>query len=820
MTNPGAARKIRVLILEDQDNDAELIEEELHRSGFEPEVTRAENKAAYLSALDSSVDIVLADFSLPGFDAPAALRLLQERGLDIPFILISGSVGEEAAVSIMKAGAADYLLKDRLGRLGVSVSRALEDKVRRDERRRAEAARLAAESRYRRLVEQSLAGIYIVQDGRFAYVNPKLAEMFGYTEAEMTTRTIEELVVPEDRELARNNIRRRIEGSIESIKYTLRMLRKDGAIIHVEVQGSRTELDGRPAILGMALDITERRVREKYLAVQHAVVRALAEGAPMVQTAAKILHAVRGNLGWEVGEIWTLNRTGKALRCVETGRPPGDQYEPFVKAERRLSLNRGEGIAGKVWESRNLSWIGDLSKEPGFANRETAAQAGLREAIAFPVTIGEEVLGVVVFFGSRMGDPSDELKAVFAGLGSQIAQFIKRKQVEEQFRQAQKMEAIGQLAGGIAHDFNNVLTVINGHSSMLLDREGFEPDVLEALRQVLSAGERAANLNRQLLAFSRQQEMRFEPLDLNAVVGDVGKMLRRLIGENMDLRFDYAPSLPTVLADEGMIEQVLMNLVVNARDAMSKGGRMKLSTARSTMVAGDVLRNPDARPGEFVCLTVEDTGAGIPPEILPHVFEPFFTTKEAGKGTGLGLATVFGIVKQHNGWIEVESQVGVGTVFKVLLPAAPEATVAAISKPASQTVGGGSETILLVEDEDSVRSLAIMVLQKYGYRVLEAISSDDALKVWARHSERIDLLLTDMVMPGDMTGRELGDRLKGIKPGLKVILASGYSHDNMRKHVPARDSECFLQKPYSPRALAETVRKVLDEPTKPKKEGG
>jgi two-component system cell cycle sensor histidine kinase/response regulator CckA len=375
------------------------------------------------------------------------------------------------------------------------------------------------------------------------------------------------------------------------------------------------------------------------------------------------------------------------------------------------------------------------------------------------------------------------------------------------------MEAFGQLAGGVAHDFNNILAVIMGYSNLLLEDEALKDEAREKLREIYSAGERAANLTRQLLTFSRKKEMEVNPLNLNEVLANIARMLGRIIGEDVRLQCNYGSNLSTIQADEGMMEQVLMNLAVNARDAMPKGGQLIIGTGRVVADAAYAQRNPEARAGEFIYVSVQDTGCGMPPEIKARIFEPFFTTKGVGKGTGLGLATVYGIVKQHQGWIEVESQVGVGTTFKVLLPANPRSIGVPKQTSVDLKARGGTETILLVEDEMALRGLAMLVLRRHGYRVLEAGTGVEALSVWEEHKGQIDLLLTDMVMPEGLTGRELAKQLQARKPGLKVIYSSGYSLDSEWTSFRLREAPTFLQKPYRLQRLVQVVRDVLDGST-------
>ncbi len=381
---------------------------------------------------------------------------------------------------------------------------------------------------------------------------------------------------------------------------------------------------------------------------------------------------------------------------------------------------------------------------------------------------------------------------------------------EEQLRQSQKLEAVGRLAGGVAHDFNNILTAIMMQVDLTTSVKDLPTEAREGLEQIRAAAERAANLTRQLLIFSRRQVMQPRDVDLNEIVTSLAKMLQRIIGEDVRLQLNLHPRVLLTRADPGMLDQVLMNLVVNARDAMPKGGKLIIETTERSLTETEAAATPDALAGRYVSLRVTDTGCGIPPDHLPHIFEPFFTTKEPGKGTGLGLATVFGIVKQHRGWITVESQVGKGSTFQVFLTAleAPEAAAHPVAPPAKT---GGTETILLVEDDDAVRRIMHAILAAHGYKVLEAANGVEALKIWAQNGGRVDLLLTDLVMPEGISGRELADRLRALRPDLPVVLASGYSADILGHEFSLQPGQSFIQKPVSPTQLLETIRRCLDE---------
>lgn len=390
------------------------------------------------------------------------------------------------------------------------------------------------------------------------------------------------------------------------------------------------------------------------------------------------------------------------------------------------------------------------------------------------------------------------------------AQLDREIALEEQLRQAQKMEAIGQLAGGVAHDFNNMLTVIKGHLSLLAEDYQDRPAARHSLQEAGAATDRATNLTRQLLAFSRRQMLQIVVLDLNEVLTNVSSMLRRLIGEPIHLQLELSSEALLLEADAGMLDQVAMNLAVNARDAMPKGGRLILRTEVVTVERSGMQRNPEAQLGRFACWSVIDNGCGMDAQTLKRVFDPFFTTKGVGKGTGLGLSMVYGIVKQHNGWIEVNSEVGKGTTFKIYFPLTSKPSSARKGDVASVKVKGGTETVLVVEDDPAVRQLAVRYLRQYGYLVLEAANGIEALRLWEKSHDQIHLLLTDMVMPEGMSGQELAARCQAARPKLKVIYFSGYSLAAITREVELVEGVNFVAKPFEPMDLLKTVRECLD----------
>jgi two-component system, cell cycle sensor histidine kinase and response regulator CckA len=379
-------------------------------------------------------------------------------------------------------------------------------------------------------------------------------------------------------------------------------------------------------------------------------------------------------------------------------------------------------------------------------------------------------------------------------------------------RQAQKMEAVGHLAAGVAHDFRNILTVIQGHAGVRLLHPGLDSKTADSLKQITQSVERASNLTQQLLAFSRRQIMRLEVADLNDLLRHLSDMLARLIGEQITLQYDFGAPLPCAEVDVCSIEQVILNMAVNARDAMPQGGSLVIGTSVAQISPEYASSHPEAKAGEFLCITVTDTGCGMDEQTKSRLFEPFFTTKEVGKGTGMGLATAYGLIKQHKGWIEAESEVGKGSRFKIFLPVSDKQIKPkekASSSP--QQAVGGKETILVVEDEELVREFVASFLGECGYKVRLARNGVEAQEVWRQHSSEIDLLLTDVVMPQKISGIELADKLRAQKAQLKVIFTSGYSLELMEEHFRTRTEFNFLPKPYAPTKLKELVRTCLDK---------
>jgi signal transduction histidine kinase/ActR/RegA family two-component response regulator len=488
-------------------------------------------------------------------------------------------------------------------------------------------------------------------------------------------------------------------------------------------------------------------------------------------------------------------------------------------------LKIGESLAGQVAETGRPLLLRDPGSHPSMLPDHAAAmrRLGYRGLLTVPARIGDRVVGVLSFLTRREEGFSTEDMAIAIAFASHAAIALENSrllhesrraydelaQAQGQLEQAQKMDAIGRLAGGVAHDFNNLLTVILGRTDIILRHLKAEDPIRRGIELIQRTAGRAAELTKQLLAFSRKQVLEAVILDLGAVTTDMREMLARLIGEDIALVTNSAPGLGHVKADRGQIEQVVMNLAINARDAMPKGGHLIVETENVELDAEYVRRHMGARPGPHVMLAVSDSGVGIPREHQRHIFEPFFTTKNQGKGTGLGLATVYGIVKQSGGYIEVDSEPGRGTTFRIYLPRVDALAPAPDRAARPAAPAGGTETILLVEDEEGVRELARDILRAGGYTVIEARNGPEALLLCEHHQGPIDLLLTDVVMPR-MSGRELAERMGPLRPDLSVLYMSGYTDDAVIRHGVLGADTAFLQKPFTPAALVQRVRETLD----------
>ncbi len=631
------------------------------------------------------------------------------------------------------------------------------------ERRRGEQLLHASELRYRRLFEAAKDGILILdaETAQIVDVNPFLCALLGLSQAEVVGRKLWEIGPFKDVPASKINFRQL--QVTEYIRYEdLPLETAGGRKVAVEFVSNVYRANGEKVIQCNVRDITER----KQAAETHALLARAAE-----QVSEAIVITDRGgaivyvNPAFERVSGWSNEETlGQNPRILKSGKQDDAFYRQMWE-----TLARGE-----VWTGR-------------FTNRRKDGTLFEEQATISPV---RDAAGQIVNYVAVKRDLTDETR------------------LERQLFQAQKMEAVGRLAGGVAHDFNNLLGVITGYGE-IVHRQLPGADPLKGkVEQILKAAERAAGLTRQLLAFGRKQVLQPEILDLNAAVSDMEKMLRRLIGEDVELSTRLEPRLGNVRADPGQIEQVLMNLAVNARDAMPEGGRLTIETRNADLEAEYAATHPPTRPGPYVMLAVTDTGAGMDAATQARIFEPFFSTKEVGRGTGLGLSTVYGIVKQSDGYVWVYSEVGLGTTFKIYLPRVDEeAPLAQAEGPAPRL--RGAETVLLVEDEASLRELLREALEANGYSVLVASDGAEALQIAEAHRSPIQIMVTDVIMPG-LTGPKLVELVARTRPAMKVLYISGYSDESIIRHGLVGPGRAFLSKPFGPEVLLRRVRESLD----------
>lgn len=764
---------LRVLNVEDSERDTALLRLHLTKAGYELTIARVETPDEMKAALEAGEwDVILADYSMPRFGALAALSLLKKSGFDIPFIIISGSIGEEMAVEAMLAGTNDYLMKDNLTRLVPAIERELHEAENRSARRQAEKALRESEANYRLLFESNPLPmwVYEIESLTFLAVNNAAIIHYGYSREEFLSMTIEDIRPKED--IAA--LRERIAQQVDENKYEAtiwRHLKKDGSIIDVEITSHTLKFAGKDARIVLANDVTDRisaeealkRAEKKYRSIFENAVEGIFQSTPEGQFVA-VNPAMVKMLGYDSQEDLIANRTNIATQ----------HYVDYVRRDELKEMLSKNDIAvgfecevyrkdkSKIWTRENIRAVRDEN-------------------------------GSLLYYEGSLEDITEH------------------KMLESQLRQSQKLEAIGRLAGGIAHDFNNLLTAITGYSALSLRTLRKEDPLYHNIEEVKKAGDRAAALTRQLLAFSRKQILQPKVINLNTIVEDIDKLLHRLIGEDIELRSALDSDLGATKADPGQIEQVIMNLALNARDAMPEGGKLTIETANIYLGEEYASHHIGIKPGNYVMLAVSDTGCGMDEEVKSHIFEPFFTTKDIGKGTGLGLSTVYGIVKQSEGSIWLYSELGQGTTFKIYLPRVEEEIDRLQKATPLKEITRGTETVLLVEDDEGVRNLARMVLEMNGYKVLEAESGNAAILICEKYKETIHLMLTDVIMPG-MSGLELTKQLKITRPEIRVLYMSGYTSNAIVHHGILDDKTNYIQKPFFPDALARKIREVLESP--------
>jgi two-component system, cell cycle sensor histidine kinase and response regulator CckA len=864
---------LRVLIIENSRSDAELILQELRKAGFKFRADLVETPEEFSERLHAqNYDVVLSDYLLPQWTGMDALSQLQQMGKDIPFLLVTGALGEEAAVECVKQGVTEYVLKDRLGRLPVAVRRALEEKAR-PEARRAEQAQQESEVSFRLLFANNPLPMWVfdLETLKFLQVNDAAIAHYGYSREEFTHMQITDIhPVKEIPRLLQWLAKER--SPLRASGQWLHRL-KDGGITGVEIALHTLELSGRRAALVVVQDSTERQQAEETLHESEERYRQLFdsandglfvfamtdEGLPgrfleVNQVACQMLGysreellrlspmdvedpgatghpaAILDQLRTEKRVIFERELIGKDSRRIQVEissnlfdfkgqaavlsvardiserRQAGEALRTSEARYRELVKNATYGIFRASREGRFLDVNPALVAILGYASEEEILSLNLgtdvyRDPVAWTHLLGQaagrdrvESLEVkwkrkdgspvlVRLSGRAVRDPAIGV-ICFEGIAEDVSE---RRALEKQLRQVQKFEAIGQLAGGIAHDFNNVIGAIQGWAELGGEQVPSGSPLHSHFKKIREQADRAAALTRQLLAFARRQILEPQDIHLNKTIADLLSLFERLIGKDIELKTVLAPNLGAIRADRTQVEQVLMNLCLNARDAMPRGGQLLIETQDVQI----------------------DVGMDAP--TLEHIFEPFFTTKEIGKGTGLGLATVYGVVKQHGGFVHVYSEPGRGTTFHVYFPASTGRPGKNKRKAnaAANLARGGTETILVGEDHDGIRELARATLEALGYRVMLATNGEEAVRVFEAHRDAIGMALLDVVMP-KLGGPDAYTRMAAAKPGLPVLFTTGYSAQAASLDVLVENGAAILQKPYSSAHLGRKVREILD----------
>jgi PAS domain S-box-containing protein len=747
--------------------DAELLEYELGRASLSFDERTVDTRDAFLQQLeDFRPDVILSDYTLPRFDGMAALSLARERAPEVPFLIVTGSVNEETAVGCMKAGATDYLLKSNLARIGPAIEGALARVHSKNERTRAELALRRSEANLRAIFNNSLqAFVLVARDGRIQALN-RTAEEWG---RRILGRSISEgdrieQFIPD----ALDAFRQALDGEARTLERCIRDL--DGVERWFETTHTPV-VDEHGAVIGVCLnarDVSERKQGEQALRESEARYRDLFDNA-------------------------------SDLVCATTAE---GEFLYVNRAWRDVIGHEGDAAAG-----RRLFDVVHASSREQYLEVQARALAGETVTHAELVLVTGDGTSVTVE-GNVSATSADGGPVVLRGIYRDITE---RKRIEDQLRRAERMQAAGRLAGGVAHEVNNMMTGVIGFSEFLLRTLDPSDPRRAEVGEIIRAGTRAADVTRQLLAFTRQQFLRPELLDINEVVTGMEKLLRRSLGENHSLELRLHSDAGEIRADRGQLEQVLLNLVLNARDAMADRGGVVIATRRAGREEVKEARHAEVEvPAEqYVQLAVTDTGCGMTSEVQARIFEPFYTTKPVGQGTGLGLSTVYGIVKQSDGFIWVESEAGKGTAFRIYLPLVGERRAEERRDEPENTPIRGSETILVVEDEDVVRALASRGLREHGYTVLEAKHGGEALRHLGNRHRQVDLVISDVVMP-ELGGRELGLELARIKPDLPVLYMSGYTGEDVIQRGLLDPGAPFQQKPFTPESLARKVREMLD----------
>jgi PAS domain S-box-containing protein len=771
----------QILVVEREALLAAELRDRLRRAGHRVLGIADNGPEAIALAAQLRPDLVVMDIRLKESDGVEAGERIH-RELDIPIVFVTSHSDQATLLRAASTSAQfGYVLKpfreeDLLVAIDVAMHRHEVDQSQRltrlSEKQRIQAALRDSEELFRTAFEKASVGVALISiEGNFLRVNDALCEMLGYAAGELTSRSLEEITHEDDRLSGGGLVARALGGEAGHPGVEKRYLHKDGSIVWAHVSSTLVEQvagQGR-VFVSYITNISERRRADEALRASERQFANAFEGAPIG------IALVAPNGRW-----LKVNRS----LCQITG---------YSRAE----------LLGLTFQ--DITHPDDIAVDLEFVRRTLAEEIATYQLEKRYIHKSGEVVWVHLSVSLVKDDAGAPLHFI-----AQIQDVTERRQMEEQLRQAQKLEAIGKLAGGIAHDFNNMLFVILASTDSALQNESLDPETREDIAEAQLAGERAAQLTKQLLAFSRRQILQPAVVDLAHVVLGMEKMLRSLLGDDVEMQLPEPGDSGKVFADPSQITQIVMNLAVNARDAMPRGGRVSIDVANTQVEGGHGGDLRGAPPGAYVVLSVSDTGAGMDQATQLRIFEPFFTTKERGKGTGLGLSTVFGIVRQSGGYITVESGVGRGTTFRIYLPRTNRVAADTPTIPIPHTLEG-TETILLVDDDERVRNITSAILRRSGYRVLVAQSAGDALLLSEQHGTKIHLLLSDVVMPR-MSGPVLVERLTAARPAMRVLLFSGYADDPTFKEGALTTPRPFLQKPFMPGELLRKVREVLDAP--------
>jgi PAS domain S-box-containing protein len=757
------SKPIRALIVEDVEDDALLLAAELKRGGYAVTFERVDTAAAMRSALQQKTwDIILCDFTMPYFNGAAALQLARESGTDVPFIFVSGTIGEDVAIEAMKSGAQDYIMKTNLARLAPAVERELHEAQTRRESRQAETAMRESEHKYRHLFEALSDAVFLIDEasGRIIDTNVRAEDLLGRTRTEILGSNQATLFTPQNDQPGFDSLRAVASGERPG-GCELEVFRNDGHRLPVHASASRIELYGRPLLLTLLRDVSERnRMDEQLRQLSRAV-----EQSP----ASIVITDPAGNITYVNSKFTAVTgytfaeAFGKNPRILKSGEMPPETYAQLWQTI----------TSGKEWHGE-------------FHNRKKNGELYWESASISPIT--NEAGKITHFLAVKEN-------------------ITEKKMLEAQFLRAQRMESIGHLAGGIAHDLNNILAPILMGVQLLRD-EVKTPHGRSTLAMLEASTLRGADIIKQVLTFARGVEGRHILLQPTHLIKEMAKIIRETFPKAITLKTNLPNDIWMVSADATQLHQILLNLTVNARDAMPHSGTLGLALENILLDAAAAKFIPEAKPGPYVLLKVTDTGTGIPPEISNKIFDPFFTTKGLEKGTGLGLSTVLGIVKSHGGFIQFDSQMGRGTEFRVYLPAKMETASATGENAPNPLLAGQSELILVVDDEEPVRQIVKRILESNGYRTLMASNGIEAIALYTEKGSQISLVVTDMNMPG-LSGLATIAALRKLNPSGRILVATGAELANETDVLKQLNVAGILRKPFDAPLLLKTLNGIL-----------